>query len=127
MPPLPVTMSCRAAFDAAFYCSSFGGHFNDIYRYGQLRSCSEHWADWRFCMSLSGASTEGRANAIRERYREKEAKLKKEPNSEHVWRRRGEGERIERPFRFAEDEVRRVEGAEQAMAGAHSRKTDWKD
>lgn len=104
-------MSCRAAFDSAWYCSSFGGHFNDIYRYGQLRKCSEHWADWRFCMSLSGASQEGRANAIRERYREKEEKLRKEPNSEDVWRRRGPDEMIEKPFRFAEEESLRVEKA----------------
>jgi hypothetical protein len=104
-------MSCRAAFDAAFYCSSLGGHFNDIYRYGHLRSCSEHWADWRFCMSLSGASSEGRTNAIRERYREKDNKTKEEPNSEDVWRRRGPGEMIEKPFRFAEEESLRVEKA----------------
>ncbi|KAJ4359760.1 uncharacterized protein N0V89_000316 [Didymosphaeria variabile] len=110
-PSLPTTMSCRAAFDAAFYCSSLGGHFNDIYRYGHLRSCSEHWADWRFCMSLTGASSEGRANAIRERYREKDAKVKKAPNSEDVWKRRGPGEMIERPFRFAEEESLRVEKA----------------
>ncbi|KAF9741286.1 hypothetical protein PMIN06_002056 [Paraphaeosphaeria minitans] len=110
-PSLPTTMSCRAAFDSAFYCSSLGGHFNDIYRYGHLRSCSEHWTDWRFCMSLSGTSSEGRANAIRERYREKEEKLKLEPNSEDVWRRRGPGEMIEKPFRFAEEESLRVEKA----------------
>ena len=104
-------MSCRAAFDAAFYCSSFGGHFNDIYRYGHLRSCSEHWADWRFCMALTGASREGRANAIRERYREKEAALKKQPNSEDVWRRRDPTEMIERPFRLAGEEAKSEEGA----------------
>lgn len=62
-------------------------------------------------MSLSGASSEGRANAIRDRYREKEEKLKKEPNSEDVWTRRGPGEMIEKPFRFAEDEYLRVEKA----------------
>ncbi|KAF1977349.1 hypothetical protein BU23DRAFT_294521 [Bimuria novae-zelandiae CBS 107.79] len=110
-PSLPTTMSCRAAFDAAFYCSSLGGHFNDIYRYGHLRSCSEHWADWRFCMSLTGASREGRANVIRERYREKEAKTMKQPNSEDVWRRRSPSEKIEKPFRFAEQEAEMVEKA----------------
>lgn len=109
-PSLPTTMSCRAAFDAAWYCSSFGGHFNDIYRYGQMRSCSEHWADWRFCVSLSGASREGRANAIRERYREKEANMKKQPNSEDIWRRRTPAEMIERPFGLAEEGAKRVEG-----------------
>lgn len=59
-------------------------------------------------MSLTGASSEGRANAIRERYREKEATMKKQPNSEDVWRKRGPGEMIEKPFRFAEEESKRV-------------------
>lgn len=36
---LPRSMSCRQAFDQAFYCQSLGGKFNDIYRHGQLRSC----------------------------------------------------------------------------------------
>ena len=103
-------MSCRAAFDSAFYCASFGGRFNDIYRYGSLRSCSEHWADWRFCMTLTGTSKEGQARAIKERYREKEAKVEKQPNSEDIWERRGPNERIEKPFRFAEEEAKRVEG-----------------
>ena len=107
-PSLPTTMSCREAFDNAFYCSSFGGHFHDIYRYGTLRACSEHWADWRFCMSLSGTSKEGKANAIRERYREKEARLKKEPNSEDVWKRRGPGEMIGKPFSLADEEITKV-------------------
>ncbi|PVI04173.1 hypothetical protein DM02DRAFT_203261 [Periconia macrospinosa] len=97
-PHFPTTMSCRAAFDNAFYCSSFGGHFNDIYRYGQLRSCSEQWADWRFCMRIKTFSAEAKAEAIQDRYREKEKKLLDGPNSEDVWRRRGVGEEVERPF-----------------------------
>ncbi|KAF2642662.1 hypothetical protein P280DRAFT_380544, partial [Massarina eburnea CBS 473.64] len=84
----PTTMSCRAAFDSAFYCTSLGGHFNDIYRYGSLRSCSEHWADWRFCMSLKSYSSEAQANAVQDLYREKERKMKEKPNSENVWRKR---------------------------------------
>jgi hypothetical protein len=31
----PRQMSCRQAFDQAFYCQSLGGKFNDIYRYGE--------------------------------------------------------------------------------------------
>ncbi|CAI6318447.1 unnamed protein product [Periconia digitata] len=97
-PLLPSTMSCRDAFDSAFYCSSFGGHFNDIYRFGQLRSCSEHWADWRFCMGIKTMSAEGKVQAIQDRYRKKEEKIKAGPNSEDVWSVRGEGEKVEKPF-----------------------------
>ncbi|KAF2130260.1 hypothetical protein P153DRAFT_365896 [Dothidotthia symphoricarpi CBS 119687] len=99
-PTLPRTMSCRAAFDSAFYCSSLGGHFNDLYRYGQLRSCTEHWNDFWFCMrtknSYSGSDVKERL--IQERYREKEEKVKSMPNSEHVWTRRGPGEEIRGAF-----------------------------
>ncbi|PSN61046.1 hypothetical protein BS50DRAFT_578845 [Corynespora cassiicola Philippines] len=110
-PEYPTTMSCRAAFDAAFYCASFGGHFNDIYRYGEMRSCSEHWADWRFCMSLTGSSPEAKAAHIQERYKEKEANMKVKPNSENVWAKRRPEERIQNPFSKAEEEAKRVENS----------------
>ncbi|KAJ8114960.1 hypothetical protein OPT61_g3284 [Boeremia exigua] len=105
-PTLPRSMSCRAAFDSAFYCSSLGGHFNDLYRYGQLRSCSDHWNDFWFCMrtknSYSGAEVKERL--IQERYAEKEKALKMKPNSEDVWRRRGPGEEVKNPFALAGNE-----------------------
>ncbi|RMZ73839.1 hypothetical protein GMOD_00004636 [Pyrenophora seminiperda CCB06] len=104
-PTLPRTMSCRDAFDSAFYCASLGGHFNDIYRYGQLRSCSEHWSDFWFCMrtknSYSGQDVKERM--IQDRYREKELTLKSGPNSEHVWRKRGPGEEIKGAFSKPEE------------------------
>jgi hypothetical protein len=100
-------MSCRAAFDSAFYCSSLGGHFNDIYRYGQLRSCSEHWNDFWFCMrvknSYSGRDVKERM--VRERYREKEEKLKQGATSEDVWRVRGENERVVGAFGMGKREA----------------------
>ncbi|KAF2789275.1 hypothetical protein K505DRAFT_328343 [Melanomma pulvis-pyrius CBS 109.77] len=105
----PTTMSCSAAFDSAFYCSSLGGHFNDIYRYGQLRSCSEHWADWRFCMGLKSKSAEAKREAVQDRYRDKEEKVRGKKNSEDVWERRGPGESIVGAFSKAEEEGRRVE------------------
>ena len=105
-PTLPRSMSCRAAFDSAFYCSSLGGHFNDLYRYGQLRSCSDHWNDFWFCMrtknSYSGQDVKERM--IQDRYREKEEKLKSGPNSENIWRKRGPREEVKNAFsRAAED------------------------
>lgn len=107
----PTNMSCTAAFDAAFYCASLGGHFNDIYRYGELRSCSEHWRDWRFCMGLSIYSKETQREKIRQHYIEKEEALKGKPNSEDIWERRTERDRIVDAFSKAEEEARRVEKA----------------
>lgn len=102
-PTLPRSMSCRAAFDSAFYCSSLGGHFNDIYRYGQLRSCSEHWNDFWFCMRTknSYSGPEIKERLIQERYAEKEKALKEKPNSEDIWERRGPGEEVRNAFALA--------------------------
>lgn len=87
---LPTTMSCRTAFDAAFYCNSFGGRFNDLYRYGNLRSCSETWGDFWFCMRTRTYSSPEKENAIKEHYRQKESRkydkgLGRE-SSEDVWK-----------------------------------------
>lgn len=49
---LPTDMSCRQAFDAAFYCQSLGGQFMHVYRYGGMGSCSENWKDFWFCMRI---------------------------------------------------------------------------
>ncbi|KAL5115915.1 hypothetical protein ACEQ8H_006231 [Pleosporales sp. CAS-2024a] len=106
-PLLPRTMSCRAAFDSAFYCSSLGGHFNDIYRYGQLRTCSEHWSDFWFCMRVknSYSGTHIKERMVQERYRDKEEKLRQGPSSEDVWRLRGHHERIVGAFGIHEDDA----------------------
>jgi hypothetical protein len=97
-------MSCRAAFDSAFYCSSLGGHFNDIYRHGQLRSCSENWNDFWFCMRTKNSYNprEVKERLVQERYREKEERLRSGPNSEDVWRLRGEGEKVVGAFGMKE-------------------------
>ena len=58
-------------------------------------------------MTLKGTSPEGQARAVRERYREKERKVKEGPNSEDIWRRRKPEERIERPFGVGEEQVER--------------------
>ncbi|KAI9658070.1 MAG: hypothetical protein M1821_002730 [Bathelium mastoideum] len=82
----PSTMSCRAAFDAAFYCQSLGGQVTNVYRYGGLRDCGVPWADFRFCMrTKTESSEEARRAAIREHYRKKEAVWKMGPSSEDVW------------------------------------------
>ncbi|KAK4952906.1 hypothetical protein LTR66_013696 [Elasticomyces elasticus] len=85
---LPRTMSCRQAFDAAFYCQSLGGKFNDIYRYGALRSCGEHWGDFWFCMRSRNypKSEAERQEMIRAHYRERDWKrYRRGPSSEDVW------------------------------------------
>jgi len=103
---LPKTMSCRVAFDEAFYCNSFGGRFNDLYRYGNLRSCSEHWNDFWFCMRTRGYSDKEKQAAIKEHYMRKEtmkyAKTLGKESSEDVWKSREKklewGEAFNVPF-----------------------------
>lgn len=90
---LPTTMDCEGAFNLAFYCRSLGGQFNNLYRYGTVRACNEHWKDFTFCMRVKGFG-EGKVkeDAIRDHYRKKE--LEKygpgKPSSEDVWRERKE-------------------------------------
>ncbi|KAJ5216793.1 hypothetical protein N7468_009801 [Penicillium chermesinum] len=79
------TMSCRTAFDYAFFCQSFGGQFVNVYRYGEMRSCSEHWENFRLCMRTKGWSEDARRNAIRDHNRKKAIKYKTGPSSEDIW------------------------------------------
>ncbi|EFR03383.1 hypothetical protein MGYG_06382 [Nannizzia gypsea CBS 118893] len=81
----PKTMSCRTAFDYAYFCQSFGGQWVNVYRYGELRSCSEHWSDFWFCMRSKSLSDEEREKAISDRYRRKAIKYKTGPSSEDIW------------------------------------------
>ncbi|RGP77320.1 early meiotic induction 1 [Fusarium longipes] len=89
---LPTDMSCRQAFDQAWSCNSMGGQFTAVYRYGEMRSCSEHWDDFWFCMRTNGYSAEQRERAIRDHYRAKEFTKygPGKPSSEDVWESRGE-------------------------------------
>lgn len=79
------SMSCRTAFDYAFFCQSFGGQFVNVYRYGELRSCSEHWDNFWLCMKTRGWSDELRRKAIRAHNQKKAIKYKTGPSSEDVW------------------------------------------
>ncbi|CAM1504155.1 Fc.00g017460.m01.CDS01 [Cosmosporella sp. VM-42] len=89
---LPDDMSCRQAFDQAWACNSMGGQWNAVYRYGEMRSCSEQWDDFWFCMRTKSYSGEMREKAIRAHYRNKEfAKYGAgKPSSEDVWESREE-------------------------------------
>ncbi|KAF2089651.1 hypothetical protein K490DRAFT_20361, partial [Saccharata proteae CBS 121410] len=84
----PTTMSCRSAFDAAFYCQSLGGQFNGVYRYGGLRDCSEHWGDFWFCMRIKGWGGPEKEKAVVEHYRGKEERYRKGRSSEDIWEQR---------------------------------------
>ncbi|EGD90282.1 hypothetical protein H112_01737 [Trichophyton rubrum D6] len=86
----PKTMSCRTAFDYAYFCQSFGGQWVNVYRYGELRSCSEHWSDFWFCMRSKSLPDEEREKAISDRYRRKAIKYKTGPSSEDIWELRKE-------------------------------------
>ncbi|KAH8422991.1 EMI1 family protein [Aspergillus melleus] len=81
----PDTMSCRSAFDYAFFCQSFGGQFVNVYRYGELRSCSEHWDNFWLCMKTRTWSEASRKKAIRDHNRMKAIIFKTGPSSEDVW------------------------------------------
>jgi hypothetical protein len=96
-------MSCRQAFDNAFYCQSLGGQFNNVYRYGQLKDCSTHWSEFWFCMRTKNKSEESKAELIQEWYRKKEDKYRTGPSSEDVWTERKE--RLERAFDMDPDEA----------------------
>ncbi|KAI2625466.1 hypothetical protein GGS21DRAFT_530961 [Xylaria nigripes] len=89
---LPTTMSCRQAFDLAFNCNSLGGQWTSIYRTGTMRSCSEHWDDFWFCMRTRAYTGAVKEDAIRDYYRQKE--LRKygagKPASTDVWEPRRE-------------------------------------
>ncbi|OQE34345.1 hypothetical protein PENCOP_c019G03302 [Penicillium coprophilum] len=79
------TMSCRNAFDYAFFCQSFGGQFVNVYRYGELRSCSEHWDNLWLCMKTRTWPDDLRRREIRDHNRKKSIKYKTGPSSEDVW------------------------------------------
>lgn len=82
----PRSMSCRQAFDQAFYCQSLGGKFNDIYRFGKLQSCSEQWGAFWFCMRTKSLSQDEKERQIRDYYAAREERMKTEKgNSEDVW------------------------------------------
>ncbi|KAK1761496.1 hypothetical protein QBC47DRAFT_370270 [Echria macrotheca] len=89
---LPTTMSCRDAFDYAWHCHTPAAQWNAVYRYGSVRSCSELWDDFWFCMRTKSFSDEARAEAIKAHYRAKEeAKYGGgQPSSEDVWESRKE-------------------------------------
>ncbi|KAM0713556.1 hypothetical protein Q7P37_010518 [Cladosporium fusiforme] len=88
----PRTMSCRQAFDQAFYCQSLGGKFNDIYRHGHLNSCSEQWGAFWFCMRVRQYSEEDKQKVVVDYYKDREERKKKEfGSSEDVWELRTKG------------------------------------
>lgn len=83
----PVTMSCRQAFDQAFYCQSLGGKFNDIYRFGHLKDCSEQWGAFWFCMRNRTLPAKDKEGQIREYYRARDERKRKEfGSSEDIWK-----------------------------------------
>ncbi|CAK7202293.1 hypothetical protein SEUCBS139899_005015 [Sporothrix eucalyptigena] len=89
---LPVSMSCRQAFDLAWACQSPAGQWRAVYRHGGVRPCSDLWDDFWFCMRVKGYA-EGplKEEAIRSHYRKKEIDryyLPGQSSSEDIWRSR---------------------------------------
>lgn len=111
-------MSCRTAFDYAFFCQSFGGQFVNVYRYGELRSCSEHWDNFWLCMKTRSWSDDLRKKAIRAHNRKKAIKYKTGPSSEDVWDVRLEPARdaFQGDFAALEREIKAEEEGKQTTA-----------
>jgi len=85
---LPVEMSCRQAFDLAWSCNSLGGQWNAVYRHGEMKSCSDQWEDFWFCMRQKGSSGPVKEEAVRTHYRNREYEKYYAPgkrSSEDVW------------------------------------------
>ncbi|OOF96184.1 hypothetical protein ASPCADRAFT_207544 [Aspergillus carbonarius ITEM 5010] len=113
------TMSCRSAFDYAFFCQSFGGQFVNVYRYGELRSCSEHWDNFWMCVKTRTLPDQQRRKAIRDHNRKKAIKYKTGPSSEDVWEVRTEPARNPFSGDFAALELEmQAEEAEEARQKA---------
>ncbi|EME85635.1 uncharacterized protein MYCFIDRAFT_88491 [Pseudocercospora fijiensis CIRAD86] len=82
----PRTMSCRQQFDQAYYCQSLGGKFNDIYRYGHIKSCSEQWGAFWFCMRTRTLPDHEREEEIKNFYQKRDERRKAEHgSSEDIW------------------------------------------
>lgn len=93
----PRSMSCRQAFDQAFYCQSLGGKFNDIYRYGHLNSCSEQWGAFWFCMRVRQYADKDKQEVIAEYYKDRDARRQQQfGSSEDIWEIRTKG--LEKAF-----------------------------
>lgn len=84
------SMSCRSAFDYAFFCQSFGGQWVNVYRYGELRSCSELWGDFWLCMRSRSYPEEEKKEIFQNHNRKKAIKYKTGPSSEDIWEVRAE-------------------------------------
>ncbi|POS83467.1 hypothetical protein EPUL_005356 [Erysiphe pulchra] len=103
---LPTDMSCREAFDSAFYCNSLGGSFNHLYRYGTARSCSEHWSKFWLCMRIRTYDDESKKKSIQDYYRKMENKKYGErgTSSEDIWTSRDQLVERGTAFRVIENE-----------------------
>ena len=81
----PTKLSCQSVLDYAMFCQAFGGQFVNIYRYGKLRSCSNHWKEFWLCMRTRNWEELDRAQAIRGHQHQKLEKYRTGPSSEDVW------------------------------------------
>lgn len=85
---LPTEMSCRQAFDLAWGCNSVGGQWNGVYREGGMRSCSEQWNDFWFCMRTKSHVGPVKDSMVRAHYRSKDYRkyyATDKHSSEDVW------------------------------------------
>ncbi|KAL8750065.1 MAG: hypothetical protein Q9184_006563 [Pyrenodesmia sp. 2 TL-2023] len=106
----PTEMSCRSAFDSAFYCQSLGGQLNNVYRYGTFRDCKEQWSQFWFCVKTNKGflGDQERESRIRDHYKLREMKYRVGASSEDVWQPRTE--KLESAFDEDLEAAERAEG-----------------
>lgn len=113
----PTEMSCRSALDYAMFCQSFGGQFVNVYRFGEFRSCKNHWSDFWLCMRTRSWDDQEKARAVQDHYKKKAIKWKTGPSSEDVWEVRKEP--VKDAFQESlEDLESKIEQWKQANPGA---------
>ena len=68
----------------------------NVYRYGGIKDCSEHWGAFWFCMRNRSYGEEEKRQRVQEFYKEKDKRYLKGvgPSCEDIWTARTEGERV---------------------------------
>lgn len=112
----PTSIRCQSAFDYAMFCQGFGGQFVNIYRYGEFRSCSNHWKDFWLCMRTRNWDEKEKAKTIQDHYKTRAIKWKMGPSSEDIWEVRTEP--VKDAFQESlEDLERKIEDWKQSNPG----------
>ncbi|AOA65092.1 Early meiotic induction protein [Komagataella phaffii CBS 7435] len=81
----PKEMSCVTAMDELFQCFSLGGQIRNFYQYGDFTMCERQSSKLRFCLTITGKSSDERERMIQRFYRDRLVDDKRRGSSEDVW------------------------------------------